>query len=95
MEQDELYQLLSFLKMSPYRQQIMQTLFDASEPKTPTELAESTGIHRDHISRHLAKLRQRGLVRVLNPDAPMHRFYILTEKGTKIMDRYQDRSEQL
>lgn len=87
MEREEFYNFLSFLQMSDYRQQILETLHRSPSPQTPTKIATTTGIHRDHVSRHLTKLKEKDLVTVLNPDAQMHRYYELTEKGEEFVER--------
>lgn len=87
MDREEFFQLLSFLEMSEYRQEIIQVLAERNRPQTPTSLADATGIHRDHVSRHLAKLKEEDLVAIINPDARMYRYYELTSKGREFVEQ--------
>ncbi len=87
MDKEEFFSLLSFLQMSEYRQKIIKVLSQADRPMTPTDISEETEIHRDHVSRHLGKLKEKELVSVLNPDSRMHRYYKLTETGEELTEQ--------
>jgi len=90
MDDTEFYRLVSFLRVSPYRQQIVQELDRRGRPATPSDLAESTGIHRNHVSTHLVNMRDLGVVTLLNPEASSHRYYQLTEKGQALIERAKE-----
>lgn len=86
MDDDEFYQLLSFIRLSKYRQNIIQHFHETGGPDTPTDIAKATGINVTHVNHHLIKMKNHGLVTVINPDAPRHRYYRLTKKGRELVD---------
>lgn len=90
MDDDEFYQLLSFLRLSLYRQTIIQEFHDHGGPKTPKDIAKATDINLTHVSHHLIKLKDKNLVTVVNPEAPRHRYYRLTKKGQEFVNRVVD-----
>jgi len=85
MDEEELYSLISFIEMSEHRTKITEFLQEQDEPKTPTDIARSTEIHRNHVSNQLNRMKEKDLVKVLNPDSPRNRYYRLTEKGEQIL----------
>lgn len=89
MDDDEFYQLLSFIRLSEYRQNILQHFQETGAPDTPKDISRATDISLTHVSRHLIKLKERNLVTVVNPDAPRHRYYKLTEKGRELVERLE------
>jgi len=84
MDEEELYSLLSFLRGSKNRKKIISYLAEKEEPQTPTDIAKEKEIHRNHVSNQLSKMKEKGLVEILNPDAARHRYYKLTEKGEEL-----------
>lgn len=94
MDEEELYTLLAFLRDSKNRQKIMKFLKDEEDPQTPTDIAEETEIHRNHVSNQLGQLKEKELVNVLNPDAARHRYYRLTKKGDKLARKIESIEEE-
>lgn len=90
MDDDEFYRLLSFIRLSPYRQNIIQHFHETGGPNTPTEIAQATDIHLTHVSHHLIMMKDEDLVTVVNPDAPRHRYYRLTRKGRAFMEKLEE-----
>lgn len=91
MDDDEFYRLLSFIRLSSYRQNILKHFHEQGGPRTPTDIATATGINVTHVSHHLIKMKEHDLVTVINPDAPRHRYYRLTEKGQRFVDKMADK----
>ena len=54
--------------------------------KIPTEIAEDSGILRNHISNVLRELKEKELVECINPKSRKGRLYRLTEEGSDILD---------
>lgn len=90
MDDDEFYQLLSFIRLSPYRRTIIEDFHETGGPKTPKDIAKTTDINLTHVSHHLIKLKEHELVTVINPNAPRHRYYRLTVKGRKFVKRLEE-----
>lgn len=87
---DEFYQLLSFIRLSSYRQTIIQHFNETGGPKTPKGIAKATDINLTHVSHHLIKLKEHEIVTVINPNAPRHRYYRLTMKGRELVAKLAD-----
>ncbi len=73
-----------FIKMSKNREKVLKSL--KGETLNPTEISEKTGIHRNNVSRTLSQLKEKELVRILNPESKRGRLYELTEDGKKVLD---------
>lgn len=80
---DEILTEMSYIKISKYRTEVMKILKD--EVKIPTEIAEESGIRRNHVSNVLTKLREHELVECINPDVKKGRLYRLTDKGEEVV----------
>ena len=57
----------------------------------PTEIADKTGIVRNHISNTLRDLKDKGLVECLNPKDKKGRLYRLTDKGNNIVEKLKSK----
>ena len=55
---------LSFVKASSYRKRVLKSL---EYPKTPTQIANETEIHRNNISNTLKELKQYDIIECINP----------------------------
>jgi len=75
----------SFIVASSYRKKILLTL--RNEPKTPTQIAEETGIHKGNVSKVLGELRNKEFVECITPTARKARFYTLTKKGKEVIEK--------
>ncbi|WP_168219907.1 winged helix-turn-helix domain-containing protein [Salarchaeum sp. JOR-1] len=55
---------------------------DSNTRATPTEIADSVGVARPHVSRALSQLKDKGVVELRVPEArTVNRYYGLTETG--------------
>ena len=59
-----------------------------NQPRTSTQIAKTLKKHRSAISRIFLDLEKKGLVKCLNPEDNMGRFYQITNKGNKIIRVY-------
>ncbi|KXA89142.1 hypothetical protein AKJ61_03485 [candidate division MSBL1 archaeon SCGC-AAA259B11] len=76
------YELLSFVKRSERRKQIVTEL---QRPSTPKEIAQRVGVSLPHVSRTLREFRERGIAECKTPEAKIGRIYKLTEQGREIL----------
>ena len=74
---------LSFLKASSYRKKVLKSLVEY--PKTPTQIAYETKIHRNNISNTLKELKKYNIVECVNPEVRKGKLYRLTDKGKEIV----------
>ena len=81
---DELLIKLAYINISTYRAKATKALKD--EIKTPTEIAEDTGIRKNHISKVLRELKESGVAECVNESAHRGRIYRLTSIGEEIVD---------
>jgi DNA-binding MarR family transcriptional regulator len=74
------YALVAF---SPPRVRVLERLGEG--PRTPSQLAEETGMRRSHISIVLKDLREAGLIECLTPGRRRGVLYSLTEEGREVL----------
>ncbi len=60
-----------------------------NQPKTSTQIAKLLKRHRSAISRIFLDLEKKGLIKCLNPEDNMSRFYQITGKGNKVIKLYE------
>lgn len=80
---DEILNLAAWIKVSSYRERVMQNL--GTKFKTPTVLAKDSGIKSSHISNVLADLKAKKLVECVNEEARKGRLYKVTDLGAEVM----------
>jgi DNA-binding MarR family transcriptional regulator len=54
-------------------------------PRTPSNIAGTTGEHLPHVSRALSELSDRGLLQCMTPSSSKNRIYSITEEGKKVL----------
>ena len=79
---DETLKILGYVVSSTYRTEVMKTLI--AKPKIPSKIAADIGIKQNHISNVLNQLKEKGLIRLINPEAKKGRIYELTDIGLEI-----------
>ena len=82
---DEMLKEISYIKISKYRTKVMKSL--DGEVLIPTQIARSSDIRPNHISKVLAELKAHELVECINPEVRKGRLYRLTEHGEEIVDK--------
>ena len=55
--------------------------------KTPTQIANDSGIRTNHISKVLRELKEKNVVECINEDAKKGRLYRLTSLGEEIVQK--------
>ena len=81
---DETLKTYAYVNISSYRVKTVKALKD--DVKTPTKIAEDTGIRRNHMSKVLKELKESGVAECINEEARKGRIYRLTSTGEEIAD---------
>ncbi|WP_295620706.1 winged helix-turn-helix domain-containing protein [uncultured Methanobrevibacter sp.] len=76
--------IIEFVKLSKNREKVLKAL--ENETLKPTDISKKTDIHRNNVSRILSQLREKDLVRLLNPENKRGRLYELTDYGQEILN---------
>ena len=76
---------IAFLKRSKISKEILENL---ENPKTAVELKKTLNAHRETISRALLRLESRGFAKCQNPSDKNYRFYLITEKGKELLNKF-------
>ena len=76
------WQLISFVRSSKYREQVLKAL---DKPKTPTEIKKEIKIDKAHITRALQSLIEERLVVCHTPKARKYKIFERTNKGNNII----------
>jgi DNA-binding MarR family transcriptional regulator len=79
--------VLKYVKRSSYRVRTIKAI--GKDFKVPKEIAHDSDILQSHISTVLRELREKDLVKCLNPRSRKGRLYILTEDGLEILDKLE------
>lgn len=79
-----------FAFVGKYRRIILRSLLE--NPKTPTQIANENYCNVSHISRALHELKEKGLVKCLNPERKKGKIYALTQKGLRVAERLKTTS---
>ena len=82
--EDELLIKLAYVNISAYRAKATKAL--KNDVKTPTKIADETGIRKNHISKVLRELKEAGIAECVNEEAHRGRLYRLTDVGEEIVD---------
>jgi len=67
---------------SNYRIKVVVALNE--KPKTPSEIAEETGLYLSHVSSTVSDLVKKGLIKCLTPSLRRGKVFDLTEAGKEI-----------
>lgn len=73
-----------YVEKSSYRVNVLKAI--GGDVKIPTEIAEDSGVLRNHLSNVLRELREKDLVECVNPEVRKGRLYRLTDEGLDILD---------
>ena len=76
--------IIELIKLSKNREKIFKAL--DGETLKPTNISKKTNITSNNVSRILSQLREKNLVRLLNPETKRGRLYELTDYGKEILD---------
>lgn len=85
---DDALKAYAYVNISSYRVKVIKTLKD-SEVKTPTAIANDSGIRSNHISKVLRELKDVGAAECINEEARKGRLYRLTDLGDEIVEHLE------
>jgi len=76
------WDLVSFVIASSYRKKVLSAL---STPKTPSAISKEISINKTHISRALAELEDKGLIKCLTPNSKKGKIYSIQDLGKETL----------
>ncbi len=79
-----MWKLVSFVRRGKFRDAVLESLVI---PNNPTDLAKKLNSHRPTVSMVISELRQKGLVKRLNPNEKNISIYGLTKEGKQIVEK--------
>ena len=85
---DKTLKKYAYVNISSYRVKTVKSL--KNEIKTPTVIANDTGIRTNHISKVLKELKETGIAECINEEARKGRLYRLTSVGEEIVDKLEE-----
>lgn len=81
------WDITAFVIRSSYRKKVFLGL---SKPQRPSQIAKTLDLRLTHITRALRELKQKSLIKCLNPKEAIGRFYKLTSKGESILEEIKN-----
>ena len=84
LNKDEIWDLICFIKISQTRYNTLKAL--EKDFLMPSEISRRTGIRTSQVSSALQKMKARGLVVCKNEHVRKGRIYMITEKGSMLLD---------
>ena len=82
---DDTLKTYAYVNISSYRVKAVKALKD--DVKTPTKIAEDSGIRTNHISKVLKELKESGVAECINEECRKGRLYRLTDLGEEIVGK--------
>ena len=80
---------IGFLLRSSTSVKILKTLSKSFSPMTTVQIGKVVEISKSNVSPNLTKMRKRGFVICLNPDASKWRFYKITNYGKRMLKEFE------
>ena len=81
------YKLLAWVRRGTRRKKILKYLNTLSDPVTPKDIKNKLKLHLTKVSTTLGELREKDLVKLLNPEDHYERLYVITEKGKEMIEK--------
>ncbi|MDO5824529.1 MarR family transcriptional regulator [Methanobrevibacter sp.] len=85
MENIEIYELLGYVKISPYRTNTLKIISD--DLKMPSEIAKELNVKTSQVSSALHDLKEKDLVICVNEEVRKGRLYKCTDLGKEIIKK--------
>lgn len=83
MDEDKLYKILGYVKVSPYRTNTLKALRNTL--KMPSEIAREINLSTSQVSAALADLKKENIVICVNEEVRKGRLYKCSELGLEII----------
>ena len=84
LNQDEIWDLIGFIKASQTRYNTLKAL--ETDFLMPTEISQHTGIRTSQVSGALQEMKKRNLVECKNEQLRKGRIYQITDKGRELLE---------
>ncbi|WP_458456773.1 MarR family transcriptional regulator [Methanobrevibacter sp.] len=85
MDEIEIYKLLGYIKISPYRTETLKAI--DNELKMPSEIAREINVNTSQVSAALSDLKKKNLVVCVNEEVRKGRLYKSTDLGKEIIKK--------
>lgn len=85
---DEVLKVYGYVNISSYRARAVKALEEGE--KTPTNIANDSGIKINHISNVLRQLKECQVAECINEEAHKYRIYRLTDVGQEVAKHIDD-----
>ena len=85
MDEMELYSILGYVKISPYRTNTLKSIGD--DLKMPSEIAKDIDVKTSQVSSALSDLKKHELVICVNEEVRKGRLYKCTDLGKEIIKK--------
>lgn len=79
------WKLYSWLKRGPRRRAVLTYLAKASHPVTATDVKKAQKVDITQTAHTLTELRDKRLVKCLNPDDHHGKLHVITKKGKEML----------
>ncbi len=85
MDKNQIYEILGFVKVSPYRTNTLKSIKE--DLKIPSEIAKEIHISTSQVSAALSDLKKYDLVVCVNEEVRKGRLYKCTDLGKEIIEK--------
>ena len=85
MKNSEMYKILGYVKVSPYRTNTLITI--GNDLMMPSEIAKKLDINTSQVSSALSDLKEKNLVVCVNEEVRKGRLYKCTDLGLEIVEK--------
>lgn len=85
MKNSEMYKILGYVKVSPYRTNTLKTI--GNNLMMPSEIAKKLDINTSQVSSALSDLKEKNLVVCVNEEVRKGRLYKCTDLGLEIIEK--------
>ena len=85
MKNSEMYKILGYVKVSPYRTNTLITI--GNDLMMPSEIAKKLDINTSQVSSALSDLKEKNLVVCVNEEVRQGRLYKCTDLGLEIIEK--------
>lgn len=85
MDENQIYEILGFVKVSPYRTNTLKSI--KNELKIPSEIAKEINVSTSQVSAALSDLKKYDLVICVNEEVRKGRLYKCTDLGKEILEK--------
>lgn len=83
MDEKEIFEILGYVKISPYRTNTLKAI--GNDLKMPSEIAKNLNLKTSQVSSALSDLKEKDLVVCVNEEVRKGRLYKCTDLGLKIL----------